>query len=168
MKFYYINSIPLSRRRMFKKLLLLVVLLLSGCSVTPLYDSGNDGTIQVDVIANREGQQLRRYLKNRLHNISSQNYTLTVTLKVQEKPFAEMTDDNAQRMEVRYYAHVILRDTNRITVFEDDFFAATSNNISSGHGDVIFSLYGRNNINLLTELGSRIVESIRIFVRNEE
>lgn len=147
-------------------------LIIVGCTVSPLYQQkGSDEShICVDVIAERDGQQLRRYLKNNLRDIplSSQEYRLTVTLKTIEKQFAEMTDESAQRVEIRHIAHVILRNSQKQTVFEDDVVATSSNNISSGHGDVIFSLYGRNNRNLLKELSTRITECIRMRMENDK
>lgn len=149
-----------------------IFLMLVGCAVSPLYqqDKPAESHVYVDVIAERDGQQLRRYLKNNLRDIpfSSQKYRLTVTLKTVERQFAEMTDESAQRVEIRHIAHVILRNSGKQIVFEDDIIAASSNNISSGHGDVIFSLYGRNNRNLLKELSIRIVEQIRMRLENEK
>lgn len=147
-------------------------LMLVGCTVSPLYqqNSSDESHVYIDVIAERDGQQLRRYLKNNLRDIpfSSQEYRLTVTLRTIEKQFAEMTDESAQRVEIRHIAHVILRNSQNQIVFEDDIVATSSNNISSGHGDVIFSLYGRNNRNLLKELSIRITECIRMRMESDE
>lgn len=157
-----------------KKYLSVVILLYCvGCSVAPLYNNSSDGKpskIYVDVIAERDGQQLRRYLKSDIRdlNITRRAYRLVVTLRTDHKYFAEMTDESTQRVEIRHIAHVVLRDGANKVAFEKDFIATTSNNISSGHGDVIFSLYGRNNRNLLKELSTRIVEGIRIFTSNEK
>jgi len=151
-------------------LIILTFLFVTGCSISPLRDVNQSGeaNIDVDIIANREGQQLHRMLKNALQNIGHKNYRLTVKLRVIERPFAETTEKNAQRIERKYIAHAILKDDHRKIVLEDDFIATTSNNISSGHGDVVYSLYGRNNRDLIKELCFRIVEAIRIFIKDEK
>lgn len=144
-------------------------LMLTGCVISPLYQNDNVGEsrVHIDIIAERDGQQLRRYLKDNLRDIPfPQEYRLTVTLKTIEKQFAEMTDESAQRVEIRHVAHVILRNQQKQIVFDGDITAASSNNISSGHGDVIFSLYGRNNRNLLKELSIRITEQLRVSLYN--
>lgn len=149
-----------------------IFLFCAGCSVAPLYnsDGGGQQKIYVDVIAERDGQLLRRYLKDGLRDlkISKREYRLIVTLGVSCRPFAEMTDESAQRMEVRQTAHAVLRNSAGKVVFERDFTAAASSNISSGHSDVLFSLYGRNNRDLLRELSVRIIEGIRVFTYNEK
>lgn len=148
-------------------------LALSGCEVTPLYNDNfateNIG-IRVDVIADRDGQLLRQYLRSGLRDlkITSEKYRLNVKLESQIREFADTINDNSQRKEVKYTAHTILKNSDGKIVFEKNIIATTSNNIASGHGGVIFSLYGRNNRNLMKELSVRIIESLKIYMGNAQ
>lgn len=151
--------------------------MLAGCSVRPLYDtpfssaaSRRFSDINVDVIAEREGQKLRSYLIDSFRNrkFAGKQYRLTVTLSENEREFAADVDDSAKRIMLTQTAHTILRDNTGNIVFERDISASMSYNIAHSHGEVTLSLYGRHNDHLLKELCARIVENVHMALENEE
>ena len=148
------------------------VLLLCSCEITPLYNDNNEaiGTISVDIINGRDGQQLRKMLQEGVNdlNISRQNYVMSVTLSVINKNFAEMTDANPQRVEQQYIADIELKNIEKRTVLKKRFITSSSGNVASGHGDVIFSLYGQHNRKILKELSNRIIEGLKVALSYEK
>jgi hypothetical protein len=158
---------------MYKKISFLFLFLLCvGCSVTPLYDcckSSELQNIEVDVIANREGQKLRGFILGLLRDlpISKKKYRLSVNLTYSEKLFAFSNDGNAKRVRQSYTADVVLKNENREVIFKRDVSIHSSSNIASAHGEVMLSLYGRNSNTLMKELSHRIVESIKVFLIDE-
>ena len=142
-----------------------------GCSVKPLYNCKvpSDNQMNVDVIAERDGQKLRGFIVDSLRDLgfTDKKYRLTITLTYVEKPFAHSTAGNANRVQLSYTANVIMKNEKREIVFRRPISVFTSNNISSASGEVLLSLYGRNNNTLLKELSCRIVESLRVFLSHE-
>ncbi len=149
----------------------LVFLFCIGCTVRPLYnvDDKNVGMIDVEVIAEREGQKLREYLRSDFRDLQfvKQRYVLSTTMSVTEKPFAFADDGNAKRVLISYTANIVLKDENRNPIFKKAVSVSMSSNISSAQGEVVLSLYGRNNAAALRELSRRITENIRMFLLNE-
>lgn len=149
----------------------LVLLFCVGCSVQPLYDTDNKnvGMIDVDVIAEREGQKLREYLRSDFRDLQfvKQRYVLSTTMAVTEKPFAIADDGNAKRVLISYTANIVLKDENRNPIYKKSVSVSVSSNISSAQGEVVLSMYGRNNSAALKELSRRITENIRMFLLNE-
>jgi hypothetical protein len=125
--------------------------------------------IDVDVIAERDGQKLRSCILDLLRDLkfSDKRYRLTVVLKYEEKTFAIATDGNARRVQLSYTANVVLKNEKGEVVYSGLIPVYTSSNISSAQGEVVLSLYARNNGALLKELGNRVVESIRMFISRE-
>lgn len=147
----------------------LALLVISGCSVRPLYDDatscdGKPSSIKVDVIANRDGQKLRSYLIDYLRdiNFTDRKLRLTVTLSTVEKSFALDNTGAAHRLLSTSTAKVILKDENKKVIMDKNISMSTSYNIARAQGEVMLSLYGRINSALLKELARRIVENIRI------
>jgi hypothetical protein len=146
--------------------------LCAGCSVKPLYNGtpGATSSISIDVIAERDGQILRRHLMDSFRDLGfnqKHRYRLTVTLGVVEKSFAIANDGLARRLLLSYTANVKLSNDKQEAIFEKSIFVSNSSNISNSQGEVIFSLHGRSNGSLLKELSYRIVESIEVFLSNE-
>ncbi len=155
--------------RFFHAAAFLALLVISGCSVRPLYDGatscdGKSSSIKVDVIANRDGQKLRSYLIDYLRDISftDRKLRLTVTLSTVEKSFALDNTGAAHRLLSTSTAKVILRDENKKVIMDKNISMSTSYNIARAQGEVMLSLYGRMNSALLKELARRIVENIRM------
>jgi hypothetical protein len=125
--------------------------------------------IQVDVIAERDGQRLRGFILDALRDLRfvKNRYRMTITLSYSEKPFAYSSDGNAKRLQLLYVANVILRDANGIEIFSRSISVHTNGNIAGAHGEIVLALYGRNNSALLRELSNRIVENIRVFLKSE-
>lgn len=152
-------------------------LILSGCSVKPLYEgmqvyhdvSNSFSNIDIDVIAERDGQILRSHLIDSFRDVrfTKKHCRLNVVLSWKEREFAISPDGNAKRVLFTYTAHIILQDKDRKIIVERDINASTSYNISHSHGEVTLSLYGRHNDHLLKELCTRIVENIRMVLENE-
>ena len=146
-----------------------------GCSVSPLYDKSsmttNDegSSILVDIIAERDGQILRRCLMDSFRdlNFHKQKCCLTILLNSIEKPFAFASDGNAKRLRLFYNADVTFKDKMRKTLFHRFISVSRSSNISSAQGEVVLSLYSRGSLPLLKELSDRIVENIKVFLSNE-
>lgn len=146
-------------------------MLCTGCSITPLYQTAeSENCMEIDVIAEREGQKLRRYLKDSFRDLSFVNTRkkLSVTINKIEKPFAISDDGNAKRLLLTYVAHVVLKDHNNKVVYENNISTSISTNISNAQGEVLLSLYGNNNSSVLKELAYRITENIRMFLINED
>jgi hypothetical protein len=120
------------------------------------------------VIAEREGQMLRRHLIDLFRDLqfSRRRYKLVVTLTSVEKPFAIASDGNAKRLKLSYCANVVLKNEKDV-VFMKSVSVSRSSNISNAQGEVVFSLYDRSSNALLKELGYRIAESIKVFLSNE-
>lgn len=129
----------------------------------------SSGSITVDVIAEREGQMLRRHLSDMFRDLDfvKKKYFLTTKLSCTENPFAYADDGNAKRIQLIYKAHIVLQDEYRNPILERTVTATVSGNISNAQGEVVLSLYGRNNNAVLRELSARIVENIRVFLINE-
>lgn len=153
-----------------------ILIFFCGCTVRPLYEQApifgestdsSLSNIDVDVIAERDGQKLRSYLIGMLRDIrfAKQHCRLTVTLSSHEKQFALSIDGNAKRVLCIYDAHVILRDDEGKILLNDKVSASTSYNISHAHGEVTLSLYGRHNDHLIKELGYRIIEILRMVIQ---
>ncbi|MDR0753212.1 MAG: hypothetical protein LBE95_00900 [Holosporaceae bacterium] len=150
----------------------LIFLLCIGCSARPLYQSGDLSdaqNIDVDIIAERDGQRLRGMILDSLRDVAvtSGKYRLTIGLSYTEKPFAYTTDGNAKRVQICYVADVILRDEKRIIIFRQPVSVYSNADISTDTGSVLLSLYGRNNIALLKELSVRIIENLKVFLSHE-
>jgi hypothetical protein len=126
--------------------------------------------MDVDIIAERDGQKLRGFILDSLRDLglTHKKYRLTITLAYTEKPFAHSSDGNAKRVRLSYTADVILKNEKREIIFRQPISVFISSNISSTPGEVLLSLYGRNNNALLKELSSRIVESLRVFLSHED
>lgn len=148
---------------------------LSGCSVRPLYEdavSGGDeraASITVDIIANRDGQKLRLYLQQALRDIQFTNkkMRLTVTLTLTNKTFALDTDGYAKRLLSTYEANIVLKDDEGRKIIDKNISSSVTYNIAQTQGEVMLSLYGRNNSAFLKEIARRIVESIRMALEDE-
>jgi hypothetical protein len=136
-----------------------------------LHDGGSlkANNIDVDVIAERDGQILRGFVVDSLRDLSfaKEKYRLTISLTYVEKPFAIATDGNAKRVSLSYVANVVLKNHREEVVFTRPVSVHASSNISSAQGEAILSLYGRDNGALLKELGRRILESLKVFLSNE-
>lgn len=150
----------------------LIFLLCIGCSARPLYQNGDsDGaqSIDVDVIAERDGQKLRGMILDSLRDvaITSGKYRLTVGLGYTEKLFAYATDGNAKRVQVCYVADVILRDKKGKIIFRRPVSVYSNVNIATDAGSILLSLHGRNNSALLKELSARIIENLKVFLSHE-
>ncbi|MDR2645605.1 MAG: hypothetical protein LBC04_00240 [Holosporaceae bacterium] len=149
----------------------LIFLLCIGCSARPLYQNGSDGAqnIDVDIIAERDGQKLRGMILDSLRDVAITNgkYRLTVGLSYTEKPFAYTTDGNARRVQICYVADVILRDEKKKIIFRQPVSVYANANISTDAGSILLSLHGRNNSALLKELSVRIIESLKVFLSHE-
>jgi hypothetical protein len=145
-----------------------------GCSVAPLYEENTvaeDGScIAVSVIAERDGQILRRHLMDSFRDLhfSKRHCRLIIKLSSTEKPFAFGTDGNAKRLRLYYTADVTLKDSQQKMLFHKLISVSRSSNISSTYGEVVFSLYGRNSGALLRELSNRVVENIKVFLSYED
>ncbi len=155
--------------RFLRAAVFLALLVISGCSVKPLYDDatscdGKSSSIKVDVIANRDGQKLRSYLIDYLRdiNFTDRKLRLTVKLSTVAKSFALDHKGEAHRLLSTSTAKVILRDENKKVIMDKNISMSTSYNIARAQGEVMLSLYGRMNAALLKELARRIVENIRI------
>ncbi|MDR3187058.1 MAG: hypothetical protein LBT63_01330 [Holosporaceae bacterium] len=144
-----------------------------GCSVAPLYEENpaavDCGSVAVDVIAERDGQVLRRHLMDSFRDLrfSKRRYRLVIQLSSLEKSFAIASDGNAKRLRLHYTADVTLKDSQQKALFHKMISVSRSSNISSAQGEVVFSLYGRNSVVLLRELSDRVVENIRVFLSHE-
>ncbi|MDR2795027.1 MAG: hypothetical protein LBB12_04590 [Holosporaceae bacterium] len=158
---------------------ILIFLFLLGCSVRPLYQTGH-GTaggvasgIDVDVIAEREGQKLRAYLIDTLRDISispklaHRHFRLKIDLSSSEKQYAFSTDGNAKRLKFSHVAHVVLQDENRKNLLDREISVYVGYNISHSQGEISLSIYGRNNETLLKELANKILENIKMVLENE-
>ncbi|MDR1375531.1 MAG: hypothetical protein LBJ45_01815 [Holosporaceae bacterium] len=145
-----------------------------GCSVAPLYEENHPQrsccNVTIDIIAERDGQILRRYLMDAFRDLHFQKrqYSLTIKLSSIEKSFAFASDGNAKRLRLYYTADAILKDSQKKILFRKLMNVSRSSNISSVQGEVAFSLYGRNSGVLLKELSDRIVENIKVFLSHEE
>jgi hypothetical protein len=151
---------------------LLFLQLSGGCTVRPLYDDGNrsgESPLEVDVIAERDGQLLRGFIQDSLRDLCfvQKKYRLSVKLAYEEKPFAFATDGNAKRLQQSYIAHVVLKDAGGKEVVAHEVRVFTSRNISTAQGEVLLLQYGQQNSTLLRELSARIVESLKMFVETE-
>jgi hypothetical protein len=123
----------------------------------------------VDVIAERDGQKLRGFILDALRDLrfTKNRYRLTITLAYNENTYAYSPDGNANRLQILYIANVILRDARGNEIFSQPISTHTNVNIADGHGEVLLALYGRNNSILLRELSNRIIQNIRVFLKNE-
>jgi hypothetical protein len=93
---------------------------------------------------------------------------LDVKLSGSERQFAISSDGNAKRVQFVYVADTTLLDSdNKSVIFHTPISVSTSYNISYSHGEVLLSLYGRHNDALLRELCDRIVENIKMALKNE-
>jgi hypothetical protein len=158
-----------------------VFLLCVGCSVKPLYDdykvegcsscAGSRGNpnIEVDVISERSGQELRGFIQDSLRDLdfAGRKYRLKIELTYVEKPFAYATDGTAKRIRSTYSADVVLKDEKGAVVFQRTVSVSFGSNVANAQGEVILSLYGRNNKAALRELAERIVESVKVFMTHE-
>lgn len=150
------------------------LLLLSGCAVRPLYYDGEEGitqkgsgkdygNISVASIPNRDGQKLRSYLRDYLRNVRSPKMHLKIDLELKEKSFALDSAGGAHRILATYIAKATLtRDSDKKVVLERTFTASNTYNIARAQGEVILSLYGRNDFVLLKELAKRVGEQVSI------
>lgn len=159
---------------------------ISGCTVRPLYDddelsvnlesnsksknntnSTDYGNIAISPIPNRDGQKLRSYLRDHLRNVRSSKMYLKVDLDLKEKSFALDSSGGAHRILATYNAHVILSQyDNKKNVMERTFSVSNTYNIARAQGEVMLSLYGRNDFVLLKELARRICEGIKMSLIN--
>ncbi|GHT94940.1 hypothetical protein FACS1894122_12040 [Alphaproteobacteria bacterium] len=141
-----------------------VLFLLVGCSARPLYYASPDAedtttgcSIDVDVIAEREGQKLRSYLLDTLRDIkissksADKRFRLKIALTSSEKKYAFSTDGNAKRILFSYVARTQLLDENKNILMNRDISVSTGYNISHSHGEISLSIYGRNNEALIKE-----------------
>jgi hypothetical protein len=127
-------------------------------------------SIDVDIIAERDGQKLRKFILDSLRDLgfTSKKYRLMITLKYTEKLFAYVDDGTAKRVRSSYIADVILKNEKREILFKYPISVFTSVNISKAPGEVLLSLYGRNNNAMLKELSNRIIENLKVFLSNED
>lgn len=156
------------------------LLLMPGCTVRPLYYDGEEdtakrgaakrsdedyGNISIASIPNRDGQKLRSYLRDYLRNVRSPKMHLKVDLELKEKSFALDSKGGAHRILATYIAKATLtKDSDHSIVFERTFTASNTYNIARAQGEVMLSLYGRNDFVLLKELARRVGEGIKISV----
>ena len=144
---------------------------LSSCSdIRPLYDDDyrakGAGDIEIDVIAERDGQKLRTYLQDKLSDMSlpfEKKHILSIKLENEEKQFAFSKDGNASREIFSYTADVALKNSDRQTVWQRKVSVSTEYNVSHTQGSITLSLYGRNKDALIRELGDRIIENLRMY-----
>ncbi|GHT97643.1 hypothetical protein FACS1894126_2080 [Alphaproteobacteria bacterium] len=128
--------------------------------------------IDVDVIAEREGQKLRSYLLDTLRDIKisqksvDKHFRLKITLTSSEKKYAFSTDGNAKRILFSYVAHTQLLDENKNVLMNRDIYVSTGYNISHPHGEISLSIYGRNNEALIKELGYKILENVKMCLQH--
>lgn len=146
--------------------------LLVGCSVEPLYKDESQSVfsdIDVDIIAERDGQKLRSHLMDAFRDIrfSKKKCRLSVNLVGYERAFAISNDGAAKRTLFTYDAHVTLRDNTSKVIFKRKISTSTSYNIANSHGEVTLSLYGRHNDALIKSLCARIVENIKMSLSHE-
>lgn len=153
---------------------------LSGCSVQPLYDDdgvvkewGNNRknraegycNISIAPIPNRDGQKLCSYLRDYMRNISSSKMHLNVDLTLKEKSFALDSVGGAHRILATYIAKVtLIRDSDKKSILDRTFSVSNTYNIARAQGEVMLSLYGRNDFVLLKELAKRITEGVKLGV----
>jgi hypothetical protein len=149
-----------------------------GCSVRPLYQTSHETTggtagIDIDIIAEREGQKLRMYLVDTLRDISispklaHRHLRLKIDLSSSEKQYAFSTDGNAKRVKFSYVAHVLLSNENRKNLLDRKISVSVGYNISHSQGEISLSIYGRNNETLLKELANKILENLKMVLENE-
>ena len=156
---------------MLKSALLGFMLFLSACSnIRPLYDDDyrakGAGKIEIDVIAERDGQKLRTYLQDKLEDMAlpfEKKHILSIKLESSEKQFAFTKDGNASREIFSYSADVALKNSERQTVWQREISVSTEYNVSHTQGSITLSLYGRNNDALIRELGDKIIENLRMY-----
>ena len=140
----------------------------------PLYENdssnGESSSIKVDMISNRDGQRLRSFLLDYLRDIqfTHEKMRLTTTLTLSEKSFAHDDSGYAHRLLSTYTAKVILRDKNKKIIMDKNISSSTTYNIAQAQGEMILSLYGKDNSALLKELARKIVENIKITLEMNE
>ncbi|MBR1734703.1 MAG: hypothetical protein IJ730_04565 [Alphaproteobacteria bacterium] len=140
----------------------------------PLYENdssnGESSSIKVDMISNRDGQRLRSFLLDYLRDIqfTHEKMRLTTTLTLSEKSFAHDDSGYAHRLLSTYTAKVILRDKNKKIIMDKNISSSTTYNIAQAQGEMILSLYGKDNSPLLKELARKIVENIKITLEMNE
>ena len=146
-----------------------ILLFLAGCSVRPLYEdattsNGEQSAIKVDVIPNRDGQKLRSYLLDYLRDVqfTQEKMRLSTSLGLYEKSFALDSSGYSHRLLSTYTAHITLRNSDRKVIMNKTISVSTQYNIAQTQGEMMLSLYGRNNSGMLKELAHRIVENIRM------
>lgn len=134
----------------------------------PLYEDATSNressTIKVDVIPNRDGQKLRSYLLDYLRDVqfTQEKMRLSTALSLYEKAFALDSSGYAHRLLSTYTAHVTLRNSSRKIIMDRSVSVSTQYNIAQTQGEVMLSLYGKNNSGMLKELARRIVENIKM------
>ena len=147
---------------MLRSTLLGFTLFLSACSnIRPLYDDDYraKGKIEIDVIAERDGQKLRTYLQDKLEDMAlpfEKKHILSIKLESDEKQFAFTKDGNASREIFSYSADVALKNSERQVVWQREIYVSTEYNVSHTQGSITLSLYGRNNDTLIRELGDKL------------
>ncbi|MDR2107774.1 MAG: hypothetical protein LBO73_04655 [Holosporaceae bacterium] len=121
------------------------------------------------MIAERDGQKLRNFITDSVRDLglAQKHYRLTIKPIYSEKPFAMSSDGNATRIMISYVADVTLRNEKGEVIFNRPISIFTGSNIANAQGEVILSMYGRNNSVLLKELSDRIIESVRMFLSDE-
>ncbi|MDR2681852.1 MAG: hypothetical protein LBB29_02295 [Holosporaceae bacterium] len=157
----------------------LTFLFLLGCSIRPLYHHADRNAskvasnIDVDVIAEREGQKLRSYLIDIFRDIDifsklpHRHFRLQINLSSSEKQYAFSTDGNAKRIKFSHVAQVVLLDENQRKLMDREITVSVGHNISHSQGEISLSIYGRNSETLLKELAHKILENIKMVLENE-
>lgn len=151
---------------------LLCLLLCCSCSIRPLHkevEGDRRDSIYVDVIAERDGQLLRRYLRDIIRDwcLVGEGYHLNVRLSTFEQGFSPTVNDNMQRRKVTYRAYVVLTDHDKKVLLSKQCEVASSYNIASAQGSAIYAMYGRSNRDAIYELSLRIGEMVRMVLQHE-
>ena len=157
-------------RDFLKFLLIFPAFFLIGCTdIRPLYDTPANKSglyeIEVNTIAERDGQKLRAYLQDTMKDIGllfPKPYTMSIKLSGKEKQFAFTQDGNASREVFSYTADVTLIDSSKKVVLHKIVESSTEYNVSHTQGTIMLSLYGRNSDALIKELGDKIIENLRM------
>ncbi len=131
--------------------LLALVPSVGACGFRPLYDQRQDAAvtadlaaIQINVIADREGQKLHNFLLDRLNSkgpAATPLYRLRVTLTTDRRSLALRKDETATRVNLTLTAKYLLRDLRTAKVlFEGRSRATNSYNILQSEFATLASL----------------------------
>lgn len=153
-----------------KRYSLIVALLISGCSIRPVYDNGDYSNrfARVNTISGRDGQIVRAELDRliRAYPNCLGSYTIDITLERKQRGIAYDAGGIANRLETTYIANISVTDKGKQEfIMHDVSEVSQTYSISGSAGEIVFSLYSDYEKSLLKKLAGKIFERLNMRCR---